>query len=249
MSENFKNIFEIKEQESHGRNIEIRAYFLRHGPKDTETGRLTEKGAIASEEFGKQFQPSSSGEKYILKAYTSEIGRAKETAEAIVENVNTDRKGNTKIKLELGEKDEDVRMSTEALNLPYSEYIKLNRQEEKIGEKTISLHKVAQRVASQIENFIKMSKRFKSDSRVDLINITHLPWLIAFIKESIGQELENESNPERKKEIENRITNLEYLTGFELVIKRDGDDVYLLMKINNEEFPLTEEMIHVILKE
>lgn len=248
MSERLENTLETREREPFGRNVEIRAYFLRHGPKDVESGRLTEEGATASKEYGERLQPSSSGEKYILKAYTSEIDRAKETAEAIVDNVNTNRKGRTRIKLELGEKEEDVRMSTSALNLPYSEYIKLNRQEEKIGEKTISLHKVAQRVANEIKNFIKISKRLKSDSRADLINITHLPWLAAFIKEATGQELEKEVDLEKKQKIENKIANLGYLEGFELVIKRDGDDVQLSLKIGSNELELTEETIQKILE-
>lgn len=243
MSERLENTIETKEREQFGRNVEIRAHFLRHGPKDLESWRLTEEGATASKEYGKQFQPGSSGEKYILKAYTSTIDRAKETAEAIVDSVNTDRKGQTRIRLELGEKDEDVKMSTDALNLPYSEYIKLNRREEQIGDKTISLHKLAQRVANQIETFIKLSKRLKNDSRADLINITHLPWISAFVKEVIGQELEKEIDQEKKKEIEKKITDLGYLDGFELVIKRDGDDVHLTLHVGGNEFPLTEEVI------
>jgi len=59
----------------------------------------------------------------------------------------------------------------------------------------------------------------------------------------------NENDQEKKKEIEDKITNPEYLTGFELVIKRDGDDIRLSMKINNVEFSLTEEIIQRILED
>ncbi len=242
------NPIETKEREPFGQNVEIRARFLRHGPKDSETWRLTEEGANASKEYGEQFTPSAEGDKYILKAYTSEIERAQETSEAIIDKVNTDRKGRTRVRLELGEKGEDVKMSTDALSLPYSEYKEQGRREEKIGEKTISLHQLAQRVASQIEHFIRMSKRFKSDSRADLINITHFPWLAAFVKEAVGQELEKEENQDKRREIENKITDLGYLDGFELIIKRNGDNVGLLLKIGDSEFVLTEEMIRNILE-
>jgi len=225
----------------------MRVFFLRHGPKNSETWRLTENGIIASEEYGEKFAPSASGDKYILKAYTSEIDRTQETAEAIIKKVNTDRKGRTRVKLELGEKDEDIKISTDALSLPYSEYIKQSRWEEKNGKKTISLHKLAQRIAKQVEYFIGMSKRFKSDSRADLINIAHFPWLGAFIKESIGQELEKEENQNKKNKIENKITNLGYLDGFEIVIKRDGDSVKLTFKIGDDELALSEESIKKIL--
>lgn len=247
MSERF-NTIETKEREPFGQNVEIRARFLRHGHKDPETWRLTEEGAVASKEYGEQFMPSADGDKYILKAYTSEIERAQETAEAIIEKVNTGRKGRTRVRLELGEKDEDVKMSTDALSLPYSEYKELSRREEIIGEKTISLHQLAQRVANRIEHFIKMSKWFKSDSRADLINITHFPWLAAFVKETIGQGLEKEENQDKRKEIESKITDLGYLDGFELIIKRDGNTVGLTLKIGDSEFVLAEEVIKNILK-
>ncbi len=249
MNERLGNTIETKEREPFGRNVEIRARFLRHGPKDLESWQLTEEGVAASKEYGEQFEPSASGENYILKAYTSEIDRAQETAETIIENINTNRKGHTRIRLELGEKDEDVKMETDVLNLPYSEYIKLSRNEEQIGDKTISLHKLAQRVASQIEKFIKLSKRLKSDSRADLINITHLPWLSAFVKEVVGQKLEKETDQEKKKEVERKITDLGYLDGFELIIKRDGDDVRLSLQVGANEFPLTEESIRQLLED
>ncbi|MEK7634656.1 MAG: hypothetical protein AAB396_02120, partial [Patescibacteria group bacterium] len=87
------------------------------------------------------------------------------------------------------------------------------------------------------------SKRLKNDSRADLINITHLPWLSAFVKEVIGQELEKEIDQEKKKDIEKKITDLGYLDGFELVIKRDGNDVHLTLNVGGNEFPLTEEAV------
>lgn len=183
-----------------------------------------------------------------MKAYSSEIGRAQETTEAIIENVNTDRKGQTRVRLELGEKDEDAYFSTKALTLPYSEYIKQSRREENVGGKIISLHQLAQRVANQIDGFIRMSKRLKSDSRVDLINITHLPWIAAFMKEAIGQELETEEDQDKKKEIENKITDLGFLDGFEVTIKRDGERINLSLKIGDSEFDLKEEVISDILE-
>lgn len=248
MNEQFSK-FETREREPFGENVEIRAYFLRHGPKDSKTWQLTEEGIVASREHGEGFTPIAEDDKYILKAYTSEIERAKETAEEIIKKVNTGKKGRTRVKLELGEKDEDVKMSTDALSLPYLEYKEQSHREEKIGEKNISLHQLAQRVARQIEHFINMSKRLKTDSRVDLINITHLPWLSAFIKETIGQEIEKEENQNRKKEIEEKIIELGYLDGFEFIIKRNGEDINLSLKFGNYEFFLTQEVIDNILKD
>lgn len=249
MSERLPNIHETKEREPLGQNVEIRAGFLRHGPADKKSGHLTEEGIDIAKKYGERFQPASDDEKYILKTYSSEMDRANETANTIIDAVNTNRKGHAKIRLELGEKAEDARMPIDALNLPYAEYVKVNRKEEKVNDRIISLHGVAQRIASQVEHFIKMSKRFKSDSRVDLINVTHIPWMPAFLKEIIGQEIEKEVDPEKKKELENDAINFGYLEGFELVIKRDGDDVGLLLKIKNKEFSISESDVRKILVE
>ncbi len=241
------NTIEEKERESFGRNIEIRACFLRHGSKDPETWHLTEEGVTASEEYGKQFAPSADGNQYIIKAYTSEIERAQKTAKSIIKKVNTNRKGRTHIRLELGKENEDIKMSTSALSLPYSEYKEESRRKEETGKKTSSLHQLAQRVAGQIEHFIEMSKRFRSGSRVDLINITHLPWLVSFIKEAVGQDLEKEENEDKRQKIESKISDLGYLDGFELIIKRDGNNVEISLKIGDSEFVLTEKIIENIL--
>lgn len=250
MNERLVSVYETKEQEPYGRNVEIRAYFLRHAPGDKASGHLTEGGINISKKYGEEFQQSSEGgEKYILKAYSSEMERANETAQTIIDTVNTERKGHTRIRLELGEKTEDARMPIDALNLPYSEYVKVNRKEEKVKDKIISLHGVAQRIASQIEHFVKMSSRLKSDSRVDLINITHLPWLSAFVKEVVGQKLEEETDQAKKKEIESKITDLGYLDGFELIIKRDGDNVRLSLQVGENEFSLTGESIRQLLED
>lgn len=248
MSEQLENTLETREREPFGWNVEIRAYFLRHAPGDKASGHLTEEGSDISKKYGEQFQPAFDGEKYIVKAYSSETERANETAETIIDAVNTNRKGHTRIKLELGEKAEDVRMPVDALYLPYSEYVKISRKEEKVKDKIISLHGVAQRVAGQIEHFIKMSSRLKSDSRVDLINITHVPWILSFLKEAIGYEIEQENNPEKKQKLENKTTNLGHLEGFELSIKRNGDDVRLSLKIGSNEFELTQEALQKILE-
>lgn len=244
MSERLENIMEIKEREPLGRNVEIRAYFLRHAPGDKTSGHLTEEGSDISKKYGEQFQPASGGEKYIVKAYSSEMGRANETAEAIVNAINTNQNGHTRIRLELGEKAEDARMPIDALNLPYSEYVKINRKEERVKDRIISLHGVAQRIASQIEHFIKMSSRLKSDSRVDLINITHIPWIPAFLKEVLGPEIDFIIDPGSEK----AQADFDYLKGFEVVIKRNSDDVRLSLKIGSNEFELTQEAIQKILE-
>lgn len=249
MRKELGNIYETKEQGQFGRNIEIRAFFLRHGAKYEESGGLTQEGKQAAGKFGEAFEPISTSDKYLLKAYTSEIGRSKDTADEIVRNVNTERKGHTRIKLELGNTEEDdIRLPNTTLNLPYSEYVKLNRQEIKGKAESLSFHGVAQRVADQIEHFIELSKRLKNDSKVDLLNVSHLPWISAFIKEAIGQEIEKESDPVRRQELENKIISLDYLDGFELIIKRNSDNVRLSLKIENNEFELTQEVIQKILE-
>lgn len=229
--------FEKKEsREAFGNNVEIHAYFFRHAPGDKKTGELTTEGLNIAKSYGEKFTPSDEGNSYLIKAYSSEMDRANQTAEEIIQTVDSNRKGHTRIKIELGEKDEDVRIPIEPLKLSYTEYIKVCEEREKIGDKLISLHDLAKRIASQIDHFIKLSKRLKNDSTVDLLNVTHIPWIQAFLKEVL------------KEKSDNLDLFTDYVSGFELLIKRNGDDFSLVLKFRDMEFLIRYEEVEEIIK-
>ena len=100
--ENFetKNLSENIENK-YGKNVKIHAIFLRHGEKETDmaatdTG-LTERGRRESLEIGRKLD-----EKDLIKAYSSDTDRTKESAELIVSASPTEKKMKHRIKKELG---------------------------------------------------------------------------------------------------------------------------------------------------
>ena len=93
LSENIEN--------KYGKNVKIHAIFLRHGEKETDmaaadTG-LTERGRRESLEIGRKLD-----EKDLIKAYSSDTDRTKESAELIVSASPTEKKMKHRIKKELG---------------------------------------------------------------------------------------------------------------------------------------------------
>ncbi len=223
-----------------GFDVIIRSHFQRHAPEDKQEKKLTEEGVVMSEEYAQQLNLSNQEKPYLFKAYSSEIKRARDTAHIIVDNVNANKKGHTRINIELGKTSEDFRIPIDILEKPYTEYLELSKKKEYVNGEELSLHDLARRVALHIKHFIEMSVRLKSHSRVDLINITHLPWISAFLKEALGENIDKRKDRES-------ILKPQSLDGFEIIIKRNGDELSLVIKMNNEEFPLTEEILDRII--
>src|SRR3989338_10398647 len=95
-----KNLSENTENK-YGKNIKIHAIFLRHGEKETnvavaDTG-LTERGRKESLEIGRKLD-----KKDLIKTYSSDTDRTKESAELIVSASPTEKKMKHRIKKELG---------------------------------------------------------------------------------------------------------------------------------------------------
>ena len=234
--------FENKEHRAFGFDVVIRSHFQRHAPENKQEKELTEDGITMSEQYAQQLHLSDQEKPYLFKAYSSEIKRARDTAQIIVDTVNTSKKGHTRITRTLGKINEDFRIPIDILDKPYSEYRELSKEKINMNGEELSLHDLARRVALHIKHFAEMSRRFKNHSRVDLVNITHLPWISAFLKEALGENINKRKDRES-------ILKPQSLDGFEIVIKRNGDELSLVIKMNNEEFPLTEEMLDRIIGE
>ncbi len=240
MNEHIPNI-ENKER-PFGFDVVIRSHFQRHAPEDKQKKEITPEGVQLSKKYAQTLRLSNQEKPYLFKAYSSDIDRAKKTTNMIVDAVNTEKKGHTRVNLELGKKTEDFRISIDALMRPYDEYMVLSKKKEGVPGEEISLHDLARRVALHIKHFIDMSVRLKSHSRVDLMNITHLPWISAFLKEAIGKQIEGTEDEEA-------ILKPKFLEGFEFIITRNGDTVSLILKINDKEFPLEEKALNQIIGE
>lgn len=229
--------------EKFGKKVELKISFLRHAPADKETCHLTKTGLDIAKQAAESMDLSDLLEtnESIFKAYSSDMDRAKETAQAITNSVKVDKKGNVRVSDNLGEKKEDFRIPIEDLKLPYSQYLNVYKNKKLLGEESISLHDLAQRIAKRTQHFIEMSKKLKNNSKANLVNITHIPWIPAFLKELLKEKINSENSKE--------ILEADYLKGFEVSIKRNGEDVKLNLIVGQKEFEITEEEIDSIIND
>ena len=228
-----------KFEKEHGQNVVMRVYFKRHSEYEKETGSLSPEGKELIKKDAEQLKLSGRGERYRIKGYSSKIPRARETVEAIIDEVNSDRKGVNQVSLGLGRPEEDFHFGD------LEEFL-----EGKEGQKDdikISSKELAARVAERLNLFVWMSDKLKNDSRVDLINVTHLPWILAFLKELGIPELE-EINPDGKTFLE-RVGGIDYLEGFELIVDRKArKDVSIALKFKDKEVLIPQEKLFGLTK-
>jgi len=212
-----KSIEQAAEQhEKFGRNVELRATFMRHGPKadaSDVTGRslLSEAGRESVKEAGQRLDAKSGG----IKSYTSPVERAIETANLVIEEQK--KKGakifkqrqRTELSLLPGSKKVYGEFESQTKqNLP-DDYDELQGEEKqeaferaedkalnwylKFGDKkpdkeTASPREIAAGVAKLVHRYVRMPEKLHSDSRVDLINTSHKGTLEPFLKETLLRE-------------------------------------------------------------
>ncbi|TSC94772.1 MAG: Uncharacterized protein CEN87_306 [Parcubacteria group bacterium Licking1014_1] len=210
---NFESMPQIEEEtnERFGRNVEIRATFMRHATKADAsdiTGKslLSKKGQEESREKGKKLETKEHG----IKAYMSPVARAIETADLILEE--QEKKG-TKVfksrkKAELvlwpGSKNlynEFAKITKENLPADYDNLREDEKQEvyekaedfavdwllypgeKKFDTESASPYEIAVGISKLVDRYIKMSDRLYSGSSVDLLNVSHKGTFEAFLKE------------------------------------------------------------------
>lgn len=223
--ESMKSPERFESREEFGRNVEIRATFMRHGPK-AEMGDTTARTLISAKgeqqvrEIGKQLEVKRHG----IKAYTSPIERAVKTAELVLEE--QERKGtkiyNTRKRSELGlwsASDEFTRRWIEITNenLPpnfeelegdikqevfdkagdkaLDNWLKLKDQ--RPDESTPSPQEVAAGMARLVDRYIRMADRLYSGSEIDLLNTSHKGVLEPLLKEILLRKVRDKDNKEQ----------------------------------------------------
>ena len=241
-----KNISENIENK-YGKNVKIHAIFLRHGEKETDiatadTG-LTEKGRKESLEIGRRLD-----EKDLIKAYSSDTDRTKESAELIVFASPTEKKMKHRIKKELGfyydkngyffnnlmktkkemlgqdfkglQEEEKKEKMEEYENWATDYYLSFNEQ--RPDEGTMSPVETAAIVAKRVEKYIKMADRLPSGSDVQTIDNTHDMNLAAFLKEALVRDV-NGQKIRGFKSIEEIGGSLAFNEGFEIIVENDEE--------------------------
>lgn len=213
-----------EKHEKFGRNVELRATFMRHGPKADAsdiTGRslLSEKGREHVREIGQKLDAKNGG----IKSYTSPVERAIETADLVIEEqkkkgvkIFKQRKrteltilpGSKKFYGELEDRtkqnlpdnygqlqDEEKQKALErAEDKALNWYLKFGDQ--KPDKETASPHEIAAGVAKLVRRYIRMSDKLYSGSKIDLINTSHKGTLEPFLKETLIRKVTYEAGRE-----------------------------------------------------
>ena len=246
--ENFetKNLSENIENK-YGKNVKIHAIFLRHGEKETDmtaadTG-LTERGRRESLEIGRKLD-----EKDLIKAYSSDTDRTKESAELIVFASPTEKKMKHRIEKELSFyydkngvffnnlmkakkemlgngfkelQEEEKKEKMEKYENWATDYY-LSFSEQRPDESTMSPVETAAIMAKRVETYIKMADRLRSGSDIQMINDTHDLNLAAFLKEALVRDV-NGQKIRGFKSIEEIGGSLAFNEGFEIIVENDEE--------------------------
>ena len=246
--ENFetKNLSENIENK-YGKNVKIHAIFLRHGEKETDmtaadTG-LTERGRRESLEIGRKLD-----EKDLIKAYSSDTDRTKESAELIVFASPTEKKMKHRIEKELSFyydkngvffnnlmkakkemlgngfkelQEEEKKEKMEKYENWATDYY-LSFSEQRPDERTMSPVETAAIMAKRVEAYIKMADRLRSGSDIQMINDTHDLNLAAFLKEALVRDV-NGQKIRGFKSIEEIGGSLAFNEGFEIIVENDEE--------------------------
>jgi len=198
-----------------GGDVTIHAVFTRHGEKEyvpgnSETG-LTEAGRKKSLELGRGRE-----EVDLIKPYSSQTLRSKETAELETAGSPTANKGEYRPRKELGFQFDPNSDFVKEINRISREIIGDNRAEKDpelfnrlMGQAAAaqtdyylsfsdkkpdaiapSPKEAAAGIAKMVDNYLRMTERLNSGSVLDLINATHDLNLSAFLKEVLVSEVD-----------------------------------------------------------
>jgi broad specificity phosphatase PhoE len=204
-----------------GRNVEIHAFFVRHGEKG-ESGELTEEGRKQASEFGASLENRDA-----VKGYTSPVQRAVETVEKIIESSQHNKKLKTRIRTELG-----IPPSSKEF---YEKFKELERQgpdaaaawflsfgAKRPDAETASPHEVAESFAYVLTKYLKMAEKLYSGSNIDLVNVTHQGLPEALLKEVLKRKIDNKEvvGFDKLGEIGGA---LRFTEGMEFIIKTDSE--------------------------
>lgn len=200
---------------------------MRHAHYDKSDGSLSDAGLVSAAEVGAMFTPPDN-DNYLAKGISSGYQRTRETVNAITESLNTFKRGNNKIVLKLG--DPVANIEIHDLNKFLSE------GEIEVDSRTISTRELASCLALQIIHYARVSQKLNTQSEVDLFIVTHLPWLLSFVRE-LAQYDKNLS-----KIWDQMAHKFDYLKGFAVCIKRqDKANVELELTINDEKFVISRD--------
>ncbi len=208
-------------REESGRNVEIRLIFIRHGQKDMkdrERGLLTEKG---KEQF-REFAEAELGDpNRNLIVYGTDIARTLQSGFEAVSNAQSKIKvfpeplNELSMSIDSHDKTKPQKFSRAFMekmkSMPPGDNVSyyLTYHDQKPDEGTVSPRELACGIAKIITGYNNKKERFKSDTKTDVVLVSHDFVLRSFLQECLGIKL-REGNK-----------NMKPAEFFEIIIKTD----------------------------
>jgi len=243
-----------EKHEKYGENVLISTKFIRHAEKGSFNGGLTPKGVGDAKAYGQAMEVHKDG----IKGYFTPIERSQHTLDNIIGEVDAEKKFNSRLRYNLTYNLADKILFSDEAMKKYAKVTEENGGDETaalqwyldFGDKrpdkgTISPKESAARFAKLVERYVKMSKKLKSGSAIDLIHVSHSGSIEPFLKELIGNAIDKEPiNPEGNNFLEKLGGLINYLEGFGVDVKRSSkDSVELELEFRGRKYVITEKEI------
>lgn len=243
-----------EQKEKYGENVEMNVYLLRHAEKQSDQNLenvvgpeavLSEKGVENAKEFGKELKmkhPEFKG----VKIYHSGIDRAKTTGDLIAgesPTYSTRERDSLILKGKITQdafnkivEDTKVEGGNEATMIQKL----LDADETPLDEKSMTSREIGRIVASNILRMVEMSKKLLSDSKVNIVFVSHAGMIEHFLVDLLKKE--------RPDFIKGYLAGgLGYLEGPEFCIKRDDKEkVSIQVKFRDETFSVSEDELKTL---
>lgn len=244
----------IEQKEKYGENVLMNVYLLRHAEKqlgenleDTVGPKavLSTQGEKDSIEYGEQLRREYPGFKGI-KIYHSGADRANVTGDLIAgEDSVYKLRERRSLSLEgkiTQEAFNKIVEDTKAEGGDEATMIQklLDADEVPLDEESMTSREISSVFASNILRMVEMSKKLFSDSKVNVVFVSHAGVIEHFLVDLLKRE--------RPDFIEEDLEGgLQYLEGPEFFIKRkDRNTVYIQVKFRDEEFSISEDELRVL---
>ena len=243
------DIEQIDNPEKYGRNVEVNVFLLRHAEKTSSRNlseavgpatALSDKGIMDAENFGRELKDKHPELQHI-KVYHSGVNRAETTGRLIAgeDSIYSPRKRKS-LALE-GKITQDAFniLTAEAKAEGGSEATMIQKlldaNETPLDDRSMTSTEIGQIVASNILRMVEMSRKFLSNSKANIVFISHAGVIEHFLVDLLKAERQNF--------IADKLSGgLEYLEGPEISIKRkDKDQVSLNVKFRDYDFSISED--------
>ncbi len=254
-----KSHVEFEQSPEQGHNITLHFVFARHGePSDTAGGpALTEKGQAQAAELGSVIETPHDG----IKVYYSDKERAQQTADILMDQVAVPKAQSEKIQALTKKGFEGVRIHRKerllGTGLLNKELIReqfggsaqfVEKTEEEIPPDITSPRELASAVARHVMRFVDVSATLPSNVEGTIVNITHLPTLLSFLKNTIGDHInQNPINPDGKSFVEKIGGGMDHAEQVALKIyRKDQEDVQLDVQLRGRSFVINLEDLQTL---